>query len=193
MEGMFTSPLGSHSTFGDYARFSTQRHIAPIFQEVALRCIFYSTTQDNLRTHPNSLSIREGMSQQQLLLVTRDDINESTRLPTKWRENVLHCCKCKRSLVCFLAEFMLKHMHSHLSPHQKFYISGVFAEHLQTHLGFVEGSSSPQPDLVYSCNAEETDTMLWLHAKKTHCNKILVLSPDTDVYMIGLPLQCTEG
>ena len=66
---------------------------------------------------------------------TCDDINELTRLPTKWRENVLHCRKCKRTLVCFLAEFMLKHMHSHLSPHQKFYIAGVFAEHLQTCLG----------------------------------------------------------
>ena len=34
--------------------------------------------------------------------------------------------------------------------------------------------------------------MLWLHAKRTSSNKILVLSPDTDVYMIGLPLQCTQ-
>ena len=57
---------------------------------------------------------------------------------------------------------------------------------------FVEGSNSPQPDPVYSCNVEETDTMLWLHAKRMHCTKILVLSSDTDVYMIGLPIQCTQ-
>ena len=48
---------------------------------------------------------------------------------------------------------------------------------------------SPQPDPMYSCNAEETDRMLWLYAERTHCNRILVLSLDTDVYMIGLPLQ----
>ena len=45
---------------------------------------------------------------------------------------------------------------------------------------------------MFSCNAEEADTMLWLHAKQTQCNQILVLTPDTDVYMIGLPLQCTQ-
>ena len=33
--------------------------------------------------------------------------------------------------------------------------------------------------------------MIWLHATKTRCSKITVLSADTDVYMIGLPLQCS--
>ena len=120
-------------------------------------------------------------------------MNETTRLPTKWRENVLNCQEYKRTLVCFLAQFMLKHMNTHLSSHQNFYVSGAFAEHLANTSWFVEGSSIPQPDPMYSCNAEETDTMLWLHAKRTQCNKILVLSPDADVYMIGLPLQCTQN
>ena len=47
-------------------------------------------------------------------------------------------------------------------------------------------------DPEYTCNAEETDTMLWLHASKTNCKTILILSPDTDVYMIGLPLNCMQ-
>ena len=133
------------------------------------------TSQDNLRTLPNFLSTREGMSQQQLLLVY-----------------VLDCRKCKRTLVCFLAKFMLKNMHSHLSAHQKFYVAGVFVEHPANTSWFVEGCKSPQPDCVYSCNAEETHTTLWLHTEGTHCNRILVLAPDTDIYMIGLPLQCTQ-
>ena len=65
-------------------------------------------------------------------------------------------------------------------------------ENLANTTWLVEGNSSPQPDPMFSCNAEEADTMLWLHAKQTQCNQILVLSPDTDVYMIGLPLQCTQ-
>ena len=88
--------------------------------------------------------------------------------------------------------FMLKQVHTYLSSHQKFYVAGAFAEQLANTSWFVEGNNSRQPDPAYSCNAEETDTMLWLHAKRTNCNKILVLSPDTDVYMIGLPLQCTK-
>ncbi len=38
------------------------------------------------------------------------------------------------------------------------------------------------------CVAEETDTRLWLHVKKTNCSNILIMSPDTDIYNIGLPL-----
>ena len=33
---------------------------------------------------------------------------------------------------------------------------------------------------------------VWLHASKTNCKTILILSPDTDVYMIGLPLNCMQ-
>ena len=36
--------------------------------------------------------------------------------------------------------------------------------------------------------AEETDTRLWFHVKKNNCTKVLIMSPDTDIYNIGLPL-----
>ena len=55
---------------------------------------------------------------------------------------------------------------------------------------FVRGNNCKQPDPVFSSNAEETDTRLWLHARKTSCANILIMSPDTDVYHIGLPLKC---
>ena len=52
----------------------------------------------------------------------------------------------------------------------------------------MEGETLPaQPDPLFASNAEETDTRVWLHA-----TQILILSPDTDVYFIGLPLQCTQ-
>ena len=69
-------------------------------------------------------------------------------------------------------------MHFYLSSHQKFYVAGAFTEHIAIACWFVEGNGSPQPDPVYPCNAG------------IHC-KVLVLFPDT-VYMISLPLQCTE-
>ena len=195
MEGMFminTSPLGSHTTYGDYARFLLKRHITPHFSR---GCTEVHLLFDNPGQLKNTPKFFEHKRRDESATIAAghmcDDINETTRLPSKWRENVLHCRKCKRTLVCFLAQFMLKHINSHLSSHHKFYVAGAFAEHLANTSWFVEGSNSPQPDPVYSCNAEETDTMLWLHAKRTQCDKVLVLSPDTDVYMIGLPLQCT--
>lgn len=86
---------------------------------------------------------------------------------------------------------MLKYMQTHLSPNQKLYVIGAFTEQLTNTCWFVEGNHGPEPDPVFSCNGEEADTMIWLHATKTHCSKITVLSADTDVYMIGLPLQCS--
>ena len=42
---------------------------------------------------------------------------------------------------------------------------------------------------MYTSNAEETDTRIWLHCRNSNCNNILILSPDTDVYHIGLTLN----
>ena len=63
---------------------------------------------------------------------------------------------------------------------------------------FVTSSTTqPQSDDSLYCNAEESDTRIWLHVMNSAGNKKLVLSPDTDVYHVGLPivagteLECT--
>lgn len=195
-EGMFminTSPLGSHTTYGDYAMFLIQRHITSHFSR---DCVEVDLIFDNPGQLKNTPKYFEHKRRDNAATIAADhaceDFNENTKLPTKWRESVLNCRKCKRTLVCFLAQFMLKHVKTHLSSHQTFYVAGAFPEPLADTTWFVQGNSSSQPDPMYSCNAEETDTRLWLHAKQTQCTQILVLSPDTDVYIIGLSLQCTQ-
>ena len=49
-------------------------------------------------------------------------------------------------------------------------------------------NSIPQIDSGLSCNAVEADTRIWLHVLKSSGERKLVISPDTDVYHIGLPL-----
>ena len=39
-----------------------------------------------------------------------------------------------------------------------------------------------------TCNAEETDTRIWLHVLNSTAQRLLILSPDTDTYDIGLTL-----
>ncbi|CAC5371098.1 unnamed protein product [Mytilus coruscus] len=39
-----------------------------------------------------------------------------------------------------------------------------------------------------SGNHEEADTRVWLHASVTTANQVIIYSPDTDVFFIGLPL-----
>ena len=47
-----------------------------------------------------------------------------------------------------------------------------------------EGIEYIVPEL--QCNAEEGDTLVWLHANHVRKGKKLIFSPDTDVYHIGL-------
>ena len=75
---------------------------------------------------------------------------------------------------------------------QKMYVAGAFGGEITDTAWFVEGHARKQPDPHYTCNAEETDTRLWLHVKKTPYSCILVMSPDTDVYNIGLSLQSAK-
>ena len=57
----------------------------------------------------------------------------------------------------------------------------------------MQNNIRPQPDPRYTCNAEEADTRIWVHVRKTKCTQVLILSPDTDVYNIGLPLVPRSG
>jgi len=177
----------------DYARFLMQRHIIPLFSRGTLEVHLIFDNPGQLKNTPKSFEHRRRDETATIAAGHAcEEFNENAKLPAKWRENVLNCRKCKRTLVCFLAQFMLKHINSHLSSHQKFYVAGAFAKQISNTTWFVQGKTSPQPDPIYACNAEEMDTRLWLHARQTQCEQLLVLSPDTDVYFIGLPLQCAR-
>ena len=115
--------------------------------------------------------------------------NSATPLKGKWRENVLNCRKCKRYLVIFLGQYLLDHIGPHLTANQKLYVAGSFEGDSSDIAWFVQGHQSPQPDPPYNCNAEETDTRIWLHSKQTNATRIFIMSPDTDVFCIGLSLE----
>lgn len=98
--------------------------------------------------------------------ITADIIN-----PPKWRENVLNCRKCKRSLVNFISTYFLEKMKRKLRDRQKFITAGGFGGDLKDQAMSIEANGTPKHETMLECNAEETDTRIWLH----------------DVYHIGLP------
>ena len=75
-----------------------------------------------------------------------------------------------------------------MQQNQTVYVAGGYNGVIQDTCWFVRNNSKPQPDPKYTSNAEETDTRIWLHVRQTKCTKVLVVSPDTDTYHIGLPL-----
>ena len=107
-----------------------------------------------------------------------------------WRVNILSCRKCKRTLVLILSKFFSSVVPQNLAPNQKFVTAGGF-EGIDRHKAYtVQRRGTPQCAPLLTCNAEETDTRqtLWLHVKHSAGLNKLILSPDTDVYHIGLPL-----
>ena len=82
------------------------------------------------------------------------------------------------------------YIEAHLSSNQRCYVAGAFDGAITDTAWFVQGNNTAQPGPALICNTEETHTRIWLHVKQSRANKILIKSPDTDVYHIGLPLEC---
>ena len=120
------------------------------------------------------------------------ELSLDSLIPKNWRENILSCRKCKRRLVVLLSKFFLATILQNLAPNQKFVTAGGF-EGID-HKGYaVQQLDIPQCEPLLTSNGEETDTRLWLHVKHSAGLNKLVLSPDTDVYHIGLLLVANTG
>ena len=116
------------------------------------------------------------------------DFSADLIIPPKWRENVLSCRKCKRQLVCFLSEHFLQKIRPRLRHSQIFVTAGGLKGELRDKAVQVTSGQPPTINNILSCNADESDTRIWLHALHSPGTRKLVLSPDTDVYHIGLPV-----
>ena len=194
IDGMFminTNPLGIHKTFSDYAKFLIQRHIMPQFYKGSSEVHVLFDTPGRL---PNTPKYFEQKRRDEQAEVSEqhycDDINGSTRIPTrKWHNGLLNCRDCKRKLVNFLGDYFLSNIHLYLTPNQKFYVAGAFKDTRIDTAWYVSAQKKAQPDPTFFCKAEEADTRIWLHTKQTYCEKVLILSADTDTYHIGCALK----
>ena len=197
LEGMFlinTKPLGTHKTLSDYAKFLMARHITSQFKRGAMEVHIIFDNPGRLGNTPKHFEqLRRDAVRKTSVDHYCDDLQANTKIPSgNWQDNIVGCRDCKRRLVTFLGSFFLSNLNKYLRGGQVAYVAG----HLNGQAGdiawFVCGHDMPQPEPVYNCQAEETDTRLWLHATKCPHQNILILSPDTDVYHIGLPLPCVR-
>lgn len=198
LEGMFlinTYPLSSHKTLGAYSSFLLERFILPQFHKGSheVHVVF-----DNPGRLQNTPKFFEQKRRDATQLVPRDHICREFKeglevAPKNWRESTLNCRTCKRNLVMFLGNYFLHKSSSHLRGSQTLYVSGAFSGKIEDTAWYVNYKNEPEPDPNYHCNAEEADSRLWLHARKTKYSRILVITPDTDVYMVGLGLPCARS
>ena len=198
LEGMFminTKPLGAHKTLADYANFLMKRFIITRFNRESSEVHIIFDNPGRLQNTPKYFEqTRRDATAKVKANHFCDELTGNTKIPNgKWQETIINCRQCKRNMVKFLTWYFLNNAQPHLQHHQTLYVAGGFEGHLCDTAWFVKGGNKPQPDPLYHCNAEETDTRLWLHAKQTRYNKLLITSPDTDVYHIGLPLKCVRN
>ena len=97
--------------------------------------------------------------------------------------------ECKRSIVEAIGLSLLQQGRSLLRSTQKLVISGCFSgenENDAWSLSLNEPISTLTT--LYHSNAEESDNRMWRHAYQVWASRILIYSPDTDTYNIGLGL-----
>ena len=68
---------------------------------------------------------------------------------------------------------------------QTLYMSGCFGNDCTLQLS---GNELPSPALRCKTNSVEADMIIWRHVSQTNATRVLVYSPDTDIYNIGLSI-----
>ena len=198
MEGMFLiniTPWSAHQNMGDYADFLIRQHIYSHFRNGSTEVHLLFDDPECVQQSPKYFErLHRDMTTQ---LPDDHHCGEFTSdmiIPPKWRSDILSCRICKRNLVCFLSTYFLTKIQQKLNPQQMFVTAGGFRGD-QTNKAFFVTSASKEPQCNQSlyCNAEESDTRIWLHVMNSTGTKKLVLSPDTDVYHIGLPIISGTG
>lgn len=110
----------------------------------------------------------------------------NTRIPHAWRMYI-ECWKCKRAIIEALGLAYIQSASFRLKPVQQLIVAGCFSDRGMPWVISGDGNL-PEPEQLYHTNAEEADMRIWRHVKQTSACQILVYSPDTDVYNIGLAI-----
>ena len=194
LEGMFTSPLCTHSTAKEYTEFLLRRfvvsHLSKGSKEVHI--VF-----DNPGRLPESPKAFERRRRDDAATLSSDHrhvvFSDTCVLPSNWRD-CLNCRQCKRSLVLYLGQSFKNYAVSvcKLRGQQKVVLAGCFAG-VEEDQAWEVGVEGIQHAPSLNCEAEEADTRVWLHVLRSPGTKKLVCSPDTDVYHIGLPLLANQS
>ena len=102
IEGMFiinTTPLGHHKNLGDYASFLLKRFILTQFRRGCQEVHVVFDNPGRLKNTPKYFEhLRIDSTAKTMENHTCENFTQTTKVPTRWREGLLNCRKCKRNL-----------------------------------------------------------------------------------------------
>jgi len=188
LEGMFiinTTPLPSHSNMWNYTAFLLKRFLSQYSRLGVPEIHVVFDDPGRLKNHPKAIE-RARRDPKSIPQHEHYHFTDDTQIPRKWHEVVLACRSCKRSLVEYLGSALLRGAISLLSGSQRIVVAGASQGVLRDTAWYSSQSTESHPALNLFGNAEEADTRIWLHASKCDAKKLLIFSPDTDTYHIGM-------
>ena len=116
---------------------------------------------------------------------THHQFNDKMKVSNKWSD-LLQCRKCKRCLVVYIGNCILRNATNMLTDNQKLFVAGHVEGEFTDMPQYATVTNSNNSEHTLTCSAEEADTRIWLHANFSSGKKILVYSPDTDGLNIAL-------
>ncbi|CAC5405854.1 unnamed protein product [Mytilus coruscus] len=190
LEGMFlinTIPLSSHMTFIDYAEFLFTRwivksHIQFKAQEIHVVFDHPNRNGESPKDIERSRRTHEFIQEN----ITYNTVSSDLLLPTNWR-NFLNVRDHKRKFVNYLSSQLINFALQRFQDHECTVVTAGGYEDLYVDkaLGAGDGDISEFSD--FNSNHEEGDTRVWLHAIHSKSQRIIIYSPDTDTFFVGLP------
>ena len=192
IDGMFLincTPLRSISNISEYAMLLFKRFIAPHFNAGAIEVHLVFDTESRRQFNPKCFEHERrdaGNSSDNHEHIT---FTPTTKVPQIWR-TFIECRQCKRSIIQALGLAYLQLARFKLQHHHKLIVAGCFDQSTHSSPMVIHGNGHlSEPIRKYETNAEEADMIIWRHAIQCEGQRILVYSPDTDVYVIGLALM----
>ena len=186
IDGMFiinSSPLAIHRTFAEYAQFLFDIWVVRPrnqFNTSEVHLIFDDPNRHGISPKDIERSRRDSAPQ----ISDFEEISAGSLLPSNWR-SFLAVRKQKRLLVNFLSVEFLRIASQSIDF--KFVTAGGFDGQHKDHARVSFNQSISDYPTAHG-DHEEADTRVWLHCMTSSCDRIIIYSPDTDVYFIGLPL-----
>ena len=180
-----TKPMRRTATILHYSEFLFNRFVLPHYMGGATQVHLIFDKQNRQLFDPKMFERkRRDDNASTKKSHTCTPFTPNTQIPSKWMEYI-SCRTCKRSIVEAIG---LSYLRNRLTQGQQvLMLAGCFSGEGEDVPVLISGDSLPQPTDNYSSNAE-ADICIWRHVQQVAATRILVYSPDSDVYNIGLGL-----
>lgn len=195
IDAMFSinvNPLRQHKTIEQYAYLLFKQFAIPYYQRGAKEVHLVFDYPGRLTFNPKDCEHKRRYNDNQAKTTAKEHchivFSPQSAIPRPWRA-YLDCRQCKRSLVEALGLVYLRSAQAYLKTAQILVLAGCFSGEGEDDSWVITGCHTvPTSTSMYRSNAQEADMHVWRHATQTQHQRVLVYSPDTDVYNIGVVL-----